>query len=79
MEIPFIADGPIELHLDHETGLLLLSVPAGMRLPNGAESQMRLQLLLPPATGQALLADLPTLQTLLERQAAGPSRPASIQ
>lgn len=65
--IPHMIDAPLEFDLDEQTGLLSIKALANYKSREHS-IQMTQQLLLSQATGKALLAALPQLQALLEKQ-----------
>lgn len=72
--VSHIIDAPLEFDLDSQTGLVSIKALASYKSGEHA-IQMFQKLLLTPATGNALLAALPQLQALLEKQASNPAKP----
>ncbi|MBO4119868.1 hypothetical protein EM868_09190 [Cupriavidus gilardii] len=77
-EIHIIDRVPL-IHLDPQTGLLHVAVVAKYGRQGLGEWEMRHEFVLTPAIGKQLLAALPQLETLLEKQAEGPTRPNALQ
>ena len=76
---PFLTDKPLEFEYDPDTGLLTLFLRVEMQFPNRQPELHRVGMMLTPAASQALLADLPKLEAILERAVKGPTKPNVVQ
>jgi hypothetical protein len=72
---PFLTDKPLEFEYDPDTGVLTLFLLIELR----PLETRRVGMMLTPKASQALLADLPRLESLLVRASKGPTKPNFVQ
>ena len=85
--VPFpnvLTDKPITFAFDPDTGIVLMTILGGGEyfhplLKQKQEIQLTLQVGLTPESSRALLAALPSLQSILEQATKGPATPGSVQ
>lgn len=76
----FITEDPLSFEFDPDTGLVSVIFVSSWQVP-GSETLMKrtMRLMLTPASSQALLDNLPALQSILELAKKGPTKPRSVQ
>ena len=76
---PFLAEKPLEVFRDPETGKVVLAWYSTIRFPGGQTVDTPIGVILTNEAARALLADLPTLQALLEEATTNQTKPRSVQ
>lgn len=81
---PVLLDKPLKFEFDRDTGLLWVTIE-GRLFPTasgplaGQHIQRNVRLAFPQQMSQALLMQLPQLETLLSQASGGPAKPRSVQ
>lgn len=77
----FLTNDPVNFEFDPDTGLVSLIFLVSFDVPalGIVGGKRKVRVFLTPEASQSLLAALPTLQSLLEQGAKGPTKPDSAQ